>query len=66
MHWGVPAREVPQDQDGVQVLSGLTHGLEVLKLVQQKQRLFKDTWLMGTGHKRPGMKQDIPLEEAER
>jgi hypothetical protein len=41
------------------------HGLDVLKSVQKKQRLLKDAWLTTTGHKRPGMKRGLPLEEAE-
>jgi hypothetical protein len=35
-------------------------------LVQQKQVVLKDAWLNDTGHKRPGMKKGLPLEEAER
>ncbi len=39
---------------------------EVLKLVQQRQRLMKDAWLTATGHQRPGMSRGKPLEEARR
>jgi lysophospholipase L1-like esterase len=38
---------------------------EILKLVQQRQRLRKDAWLTHVGHKRPGMNKGKPLEEAE-
>jgi hypothetical protein len=43
-------------------LTGWAH----LKLVQRKQRLLKDAWLTSTGHKRPGMKRGLLLEEAQR
>jgi lysophospholipase L1-like esterase len=66
LHWGIPRSEVAGSTDGEQVLSAHLHGPEVLKLVQKKQRLLKDAWLGATGHGRPGMKQGLPLEEAER
>jgi lysophospholipase L1-like esterase len=65
-HWGVPDGELANTTSVEQVLSAHPHGLEVLKLVQQEQRLLKDAWLTATKHNRPGMKQGVPLEEAER
>lgn len=65
-HLGVPASDLADKQTIEQALSVDPQGLEVLKLVQQRQRLMKDAWLTATGHKRPGMKQGIPLEEAEK
>jgi lysophospholipase L1-like esterase len=65
LHWSLPAPELAGTTSGEQVLSTRPHGLDVLKLVAQKQRLLKDAWLTATGHKRPGMKQGIPLEEAD-
>ena len=53
LHWGLPAPELAETTSGEQVLSTRPHGLDVLKLVQQKQRLLKDAWLTTTGHKRP-------------
>ncbi|HXT42452.1 MAG TPA: GDSL-type esterase/lipase family protein [Candidatus Angelobacter sp.] len=41
------------------------NGTEILKLVQQKQRVLKDAWLKYVGHKRPGMNPGKPLPEAE-
>jgi lysophospholipase L1-like esterase/pimeloyl-ACP methyl ester carboxylesterase len=38
---------------------------ELLKLVQERQRLLKDAWLNETGHQRPGMNKGVPLAEAE-
>ncbi len=65
-HWGVRDRGVVDAVNGEKVLAGQTHGLVVLKLVQEKQRLLKDAWLTATGHRRPGMKAGRPLEEAQR
>lgn len=64
-HWGVPDREVPEHGSAEKVLSGLAHGPEILKLVEQRQRILKDAWLSATGHKRPGMARGLPLAEAE-
>ena len=63
-HWGVPAAEIARAEGGEQALSAFPHGLDVLKRVQQKQRLLKNAWLSATGHKRPGMKEGLPLDEA--
>jgi lysophospholipase L1-like esterase len=38
---------------------------QLLKIVQQKQRLLKDAWLTDVGHLRPGMNKGKPLAEAE-
>jgi lysophospholipase L1-like esterase len=66
LHWGVPPRELA-DATGIEkAMEFRPHGLEVLKLVRQKQGRLKDAWLTETGHKRPGMRRGLPLEEAER
>jgi lysophospholipase L1-like esterase len=41
-------------------------GDEVYKLVAERQKLMKDTWLTATGHNRPGMDKGIPLVEAKK
>ncbi len=41
------------------------NGVEVLKLVQRRQRAQKDAWLTHVGHVRPGMSKGKPLAEAE-
>ncbi|MCB1208546.1 MAG: prolyl oligopeptidase family serine peptidase [Verrucomicrobiales bacterium] len=56
------AWELPVDDQGVPVHP---QGAAILKLIQEKQRLLKDAWLSETGHKRPGMKQGLPLAEAQ-
>ncbi|HAB18085.1 MAG TPA: hypothetical protein DCE44_16760, partial [Verrucomicrobiales bacterium] len=40
-------------------------GAEILKLVQQRQRLLKDSWLTYVGHVRPGMAKGKPLSDVE-
>ncbi|APW64206.1 SGNH/GDSL hydrolase family protein [Paludisphaera borealis] len=65
LHWGIPAREL-DDQSAEQALGKLPRGLDVLKLVERRQRLLKDAWLTAIGHKRPGMAKGLPLEEAEK
>ena len=64
-HWGVENRKVVDANSGEQVLSVQPQGLAILKLVQEEQRMLKDAWLTATGHKRPGMKQGLPLNEAQ-
>lgn len=64
--FGVPSADLADKSTIEQALAGYPHGAEVLKLVQQRQRLMKDAWLTATGHKRPGVKQGVPLEEAEK
>jgi hypothetical protein len=47
------------------VFAAQPRGAEILRLVQQRQRVLKDSWLTHTGHTRPGMSAGKPLEEAE-
>ena len=48
------------------LLGHYPHGLEVLKLTEQRNFLLCDAWLSTTGHKRPGIAAGLPLDEAER
>jgi lysophospholipase L1-like esterase/pimeloyl-ACP methyl ester carboxylesterase len=48
------------------MLSAHPRGAELLKLIQQRQRVLKDAWLTQTGHQRPGMNKGLPLAEAQR
>lgn len=41
-----------------------SHGEDLLKLVTERQAIMKDAWLGSTGHKRPEMRQGIPMAEA--
>jgi hypothetical protein len=46
--------------------SDYPHGLEILELIRERQRILKDAWLTATGHRRPGMSKGLMLPEAER
>jgi lysophospholipase L1-like esterase len=65
-HWGVRDRAVIEAVDGERVFVGKPNGPAILDLVQQEQRMLKHAWLTATGHKRPGMKRGLGLEEAQR
>ncbi len=39
--------------------------VEIHKLIAAKQALLRDAWLTTTGHKRPGVKDGLPLPEAQ-
>jgi hypothetical protein len=61
---GAPDEIVSSDSpDALQ--KSCPRGVEVLQLVQQRQRLLKDAWLTQVGHVRPGMSKGKPLPEAE-
>jgi len=47
------------------VLSKYNNGNEILKLVEERQRVLKDAWLTYIGHKRPDMNQGISVKEAQ-
>lgn len=63
-HFGAPERVLnwksPSDLQAIH-----PQGEALLKLVQQKQRMMKDTWLSEAGHKRPGMNKGLKLAEAQ-
>ncbi|MCX7824187.1 MAG: GDSL-type esterase/lipase family protein [Verrucomicrobiae bacterium] len=63
LHLG--AKDVGGADSAAAMLAAHPRGKEILALVQQRQRLLKDAWLANTGHKRPGMKQGLPLAEAQ-
>ncbi len=54
------------EMDGPQaMLAENVNGDALLKLIQQRQRMMKDTWLTTTGHRRPGMNKGLPFKEAQ-
>lgn len=65
VHWGVPAEEVAQAKDATDLLKAHPKGAEVLKLIQERQRVQKDAWLTKAGHQRPGMNAGLPFDEAQ-
>ncbi len=64
-HLGAPSALVSSETPDALVKSH-PHGVEVLKLVQRRQRGQKDAWLTHVGHVRPGMSKGKPLAEADR
>jgi outer membrane protein assembly factor BamB len=63
LHLG--ARDAADAADATALVAGHPRGADILKLVQQKQRLLKDAWLTDVGHLRPGMNRGLPLAEAQ-
>ncbi len=54
------------DADGPKaMLAAYPSGDALLKLIEQRQRMMKDTWLTTIGHQRPGMSKGLPLAEAQ-
>ncbi len=45
-------------------LARIPNGPAILKLVTQRQNMMRDAWLRSTKHKRPGLPEGLPLEEA--
>lgn len=63
LHFGAP-EEYARFDSPKPMLAAYPKGPELLRLVQERQRLLKDAWLTDTGHKRPGMNKGLPLAEA--
>jgi lysophospholipase L1-like esterase len=51
--------------DIMSAMADKPNGIEVFKLVAERQGLMKDAWLTAAGHNRPGMKTGLPLTEAQ-
>ena len=47
-----------------ELLAPFTNGMQVFKLIEQRQEILKLAWLSGTGHQRPGIPEGLPMEEA--
>ncbi|MFI5161702.1 MAG: SGNH/GDSL hydrolase family protein [Sphingobacteriales bacterium] len=45
-------------------LAAIPNGVQVLKLVTERQNTMRDAWLTATKYKRPGLPAGLPLEEA--
>lgn len=61
-----PEEEVKKATSADELLKNYPHGLEVLKLAEQRNHILRDAWLSATGHKRPGIAPGLPVEEAEK
>ena len=62
---GLGETELAKATDMPSALSGFKNGDAVFKLVEERQAIMKDAWLTLIGHKRPGMKVGLPLQEAQ-
>jgi lysophospholipase L1-like esterase len=62
---GAPAK-ISAMESPTGLWAGQTNGREILKLVQDQQRMLKDAWLNKVGHQRPGMNKGLPLADAEK
>lgn len=62
LHFG--AKDLTDITSAADMARAHPKGVEILKLVQQKQRMLKDAWLNDTGHKRPGMSKGLPVAVA--
>jgi len=62
LHLG--AKDMADIANAVDMARAHPNGSQILKLVQQKQRMLKDAWLTETGHKRPGMNKGLTITEA--
>lgn len=64
VYLGGPA-EIATWEDSREMVARYPKWGDLLKLVQQRQRMLKDAWLTDIGHQRPGMNKGIPLVEAQ-
>jgi lysophospholipase L1-like esterase len=62
---GLGETELAKATDMPSALSGFKNGDAVFKLVEERQAIMKDAWLSLIGHKRPGMKVGLPLQDAQ-
>ncbi len=62
LHLG--AKDLANADDPQAMLAAYPQGEQVLKMIQQRQRMTKDAWLTDAGHLRPGMSKGLPLPEA--
>lgn len=59
-----PGADEPLNMDAF--LNGSPEIANLYKLVSQRQAFMKDAWLTYTGHDRPGMKQGVPMKQAQK
>lgn len=64
LHLG--AKDIADAPDASAMLASHPHGEEILKLIEKQQAVMKEAWLTDTGHKRPGMKKGLPLDQAQK
>ncbi|HWA98256.1 MAG TPA: SGNH/GDSL hydrolase family protein [Pirellulales bacterium] len=64
LYFDIDSDEVARADSIDRILHSAPHGNDVLTLVRERNRLLRDAWVSATGHKRPGMKQGLALDEA--
>jgi lysophospholipase L1-like esterase len=63
LHLGCKA--VADKESIAEDMATVANGAEILKLVTQRQNMMRDAWLTATKHKRPGLPEGMPLDEAQ-
>lgn len=57
--------EKVNDMESIEeLLAPFTNGMQVFKLIEQRQEILKLAWLSATGHQRPGIPKGLLMEEA--
>ena len=62
---GLGADDVKDIADAAQLAASFPNGDKILALVRQRQNVLRDAWLTATKHLRPGIKDGLPLEQAQ-
>lgn len=61
---GIGAEDIGSIEEPGQLASRYKNGDQSMKLITQRMQLRRDAWLTATKHKRPGVKEGLPLQEA--
>ncbi len=61
---GLGEKAVATAPDIQSAMVTVPNAAQLLKLISERQSIMKDAWLTTAGHKRPGMKVGLPLDEA--
>lgn len=62
---GLGAEDVKDMADAPQMTVAFPGGAKIAALVRQRQNVRRDAWLTATRHLRPGIKDGLPLDQAE-
>ena len=61
---GLGASAIASAPDLKAAMASVPNAAQLIQLIAERQTIMKDAWLTATGHKRPGMRTGLPLEEA--
>jgi lysophospholipase L1-like esterase len=56
--------DIAEAESITDALATVKNGEQILKLIDQRQKMMKDAWLTSTGHLRPGMNAGLPMRTA--